>query len=106
MSVGSREDLFQSNLYSIHMRTTQTIHLAANCLQAATVICLMLSGCKKDKAAPPVNNDLFSSVTLVTTGGSFSGPSSAVPDAGDQFLYFTASGPGGAGIFRVPAAGG
>jgi hypothetical protein len=70
-------------------------------------ICLSLSACKKeDPSGPVINNDLFSKVVLTTTGGSFSYPQSAVPDAADQFIYFVASDSTGTGVFKVPCTGG
>lgn len=70
----------------------------------------MLFSCKKDddnnmNTAPEVNNDLFSSVNPATTGGTFNGVSSAVPEATNQFIYFTAV-KAPAGVYKVASAGG
>ena len=61
------------------MKTAGTLRVADRFIPLAA-ICLMFSGCKKDDSGPFVNNELFGTVALVTTGGSFSYPSTAVPD--------------------------
>ena len=53
-----------------------------------------------------LNNELFGTVALVTTSGSFSYPSSAVPDASNQAIYFTGLDSTRAGVFIVSAGGG
>lgn len=46
------------------------------------------------------------SVTAAATPGGYAGPLDAAPDPEGDFFYFTASGPGGASVFKVAAAGG
>src|SRR5205823_6281719 len=71
------------------------------------ILCIALFGCKSDVAGPGTNTDLFTSVTVaITTSATFSPPSSSVPDAANQFIYFVAGGPNGPGVFKVPSAGG
>jgi hypothetical protein len=91
------------------MKTPNTLKLSTGIVPFA-IFCTMLFSCKKDdnndmNTGPEVNNDLFNSVTLASTGGSFSGVSSAVPDATSQFIYFsTLKAP--VGVYKTPAAGG
>lgn len=80
-------------------------------LEATTAVCiaLVIGGCGSDHTSRQgvrLDNSLFGSVTPLTQSGSFSAPESAVPDASGQFVYFVASGPNGAGAFKVPASGG
>lgn len=69
--------------------------------------CAMFIGCSSDEVTgPATNNTLFTSVTLATAPGGLTDLSSSVPDAADQFIYFVAKSPNGAGVFKVPSTGG
>lgn len=70
------------------------------------LVCAMLFGCSSDNITEPATNDLFTSVTRATAPGQLTDLSSSVPDATDQFIYFVAKGPNGAGVFKVPSIGG
>lgn len=90
------------------MKSLKTLRLATRLIPLA-LFSTMLFSCKKDddnmSAGPEVNNDLFKSVTVASTGGSYSGVSSAVPDATSQFIYFTSlTSP--VGVYKTPTAGG
>ena len=56
--------------------------------------------------ALPLRNEVVSAVTLVAEPALFTTPVDSSPDPDGKIIYFTASGPTGAGLFRVPAAGG
>jgi hypothetical protein len=91
------------------MKTPNTFRLSTRIAPFA-IFFLTLFSCKKDDdnstPVPEVNNNLFSKVELATTGESYSGASSAVPDAANQFTYFTALDAPGTGVYKVPAVGG
>jgi DNA-binding beta-propeller fold protein YncE len=57
-------------------------------------------------AAPPLRNDAISGVELVGKPELFDTPFDAAPDPQGKTVYFTATGPEGAGVFHVPFAGG
>ncbi len=56
----------------------------------------------------PLLNDLVPSIepAAASADGGFDTPLDATPDADGSDIYFTAAGSQGAGVFRVPAAGG
>jgi DNA-binding beta-propeller fold protein YncE len=88
------------------MKNASTLRFAIGCL-VAVAVSFTTSGCKKhDPAGPIVNNNLFSSVSLLTTDGTFDSILSAVPDASGQFVYFVANATAGTGVYKVPVAGG
>ena len=55
---------------------------------------------------PALGNDLVKSVSVATQSGDFHNPLDSTPDLNGTTIYFTATGPHGPGVFRVPAAGG
>jgi DNA-binding beta-propeller fold protein YncE len=69
-------------------------------------MCLALAACNSDASGPDVNNDLFPSVTLAASTGTFTRPLSSVPDASGEAIYFVATGANGSGVFNVPSSGG
>ncbi len=76
-------------------------------LAIATTCCLIAGPTVLAAAPPPVlGNQTVSAVTLATTSGTFRHPLDSTPDMSGTTIYFTATGPHGPGVFRVPTAGG
>src|ERR1051326_2054015 len=73
-----------------------------------TIAAIAFTGCSSGDGSPDlgVNNNAFTTVDRVTNSEGFYSPSSAVPDAAEQFIYFVASDDKGRGVFKVPATGG
>jgi hypothetical protein len=73
-------------------------------------VVLAFMGCSKDSPTEPsqsqLGNDLVQSIELATRSGNFTTPLDATPDPEGNVIYFTATGPQGKGVFRVPASGG
>ena len=63
------------------------------------VIGLVVAGCADDPG-------IIQSVDVVTRSGDFRSATDATPSPDGEVVYFTATGPGGPGVFRVPASGG
>ncbi|HET8842860.1 MAG TPA: hypothetical protein VFN35_15455 [Ktedonobacteraceae bacterium] len=61
-----------------------------------------------DAAQRPLNDTYLTSINQVADAskGAFHTPLDSTPDANGTIVYFTATGPQGPGIFRVPVAGG
>lgn len=95
-------DIAEVMVHIKHYRITRRLMAIGSALSAAIV----LIGCGTGTSESGVNENAFASVTRVSNPGAFFFPTSAVPDAAGQFIYFVASGPTGRGIFRVPATGG
>jgi len=53
-----------------------------------------------------LGNNLVNKLAVVTQSGDFHDPLDSTPSMDATTIYFTATGPHGAGVFRVPAAGG
>jgi sugar lactone lactonase YvrE len=53
-----------------------------------------------------LGNQTVSAITMATRSGAFERPLDSTPDLSGTTIYFTASGPHGPGVFRVPTAGG
>ena len=53
-----------------------------------------------------LGNGLVKSVSVASLSGNFHTPLDSTPDMNETTIYFTATGPHGLGVFRVPAAGG
>jgi DNA-binding beta-propeller fold protein YncE len=74
------------------------------------IFALSLAGCEKDSPTAPqqlqLGNDMVQSIELATRSGNFTTPLDATPDLEGNVIYFTATGPQGQGVFRVPASGG
>jgi sugar lactone lactonase YvrE len=76
------------------------------------VLALLLAGCAGGSNAPTststgkLNDDLVSRLAAVTQSGAYQTPLDATPDLNGTTIYFTAHGPHGAGVFKVPTAGG
>lgn len=82
----------------MNTRTTALSLLSTLCLGA-------LAGC--GDATPAAANPPFRAPVAITRGGTFRQPQDATPDPDGNVVYFTAlGGAQGAGVFRVPAAGG
>jgi len=71
---------------------------------------LAFMGCSKDSPTEPsqlkLGNDMVQSIEKATQSGNFTTPLDATPDPEGNVIYFTATGPQGKGVFRVPASGG
>ena len=77
------------------------------------VLALALAGCAirprpvaPQAAASGLGNDVVASIDSVARSGQFEAPLDSTPDANGDVIYFTATGPDGKGVFRVPASGG
>lgn len=78
------------------------------------VLLLLLAACGSvSSPANPSNTPTLvlgdgsiKSITLVTQAGDFHDPLDSTPDVNGTTIYFTATGPHGKGVFRVPASGG
>jgi DNA-binding beta-propeller fold protein YncE len=55
---------------------------------------------------PQLGDDLIAGATVAAESGVFRQPRDSTPDAEATVIYFTATGAGGPGVFRVPFAGG
>src|ERR1700688_2048105 len=55
---------------------------------------------------PALGNNLVNKLAVVTQSGNFHDPLDSTPTMDATTIYFTATGPHGPGVFRVPAAGG
>jgi sugar lactone lactonase YvrE len=55
---------------------------------------------------PALGNNLVNKLAVVTQSGNFHDPLDSVPTMDATTIYFTATGPHGPGVFRVPSAGG
>ena len=53
-----------------------------------------------------LGNGLVKSVGVASMSGNFHTPLDSTPDMNETTIYFTATGPHGPGVFRVPAASG
>ena len=53
-----------------------------------------------------LGDNLVTGITVATQSGSYYNPLDSTPDLMGTTIYFTASGPHGPGVFRVPAGGG
>ncbi len=82
------------------------------------VFTMIVAGCGSTTSTAPatptsasttklvLGNNLVTSVTVATQSGTFYHPLDSTPDLMGTTIYFTASGPHGPGVFRVPAGGG
>ena len=53
-----------------------------------------------------LGDNLVTSITVATQSGTYHNPLDSTPDLMGTAIFFTASGPNGPGVFRVPAGGG
>ena len=73
----------------------------------AVVAVLLAAGCgDEERDATVLGDDAVRSVTLLTEGSDFTETVDATMSPDGESVFFTASGAEGAGVFRVPAAGG
>ena len=57
-------------------------------------------------SAPKLDDSLLHGISIATQSSNFQAPQDSTPDADGTTIYFTADGPHGAGVFKVPASGG
>lgn len=89
----------------MHMIKRRMLHRAL--LVGALMAASLATGCGSPAAQQPALGDtLVKSADVATQSGPFQGPLDSTPDPDAATIYFTAGGPDGPGIFRVPAAGG
>ena len=82
--------------------------MAARILLAlgSAFVAVAATACGGTPAGPALGNDIVEHVDVATQSGNFHTPLDSAPDPDATTVYFTAAGPNGPGVFRVPAAGG
>jgi sugar lactone lactonase YvrE len=72
----------------------------------ALLVAAIVTGCGGSPQRPALGNDSVQSIDAATQSGDFHTPLDSTPDPDATTVYFTATGPNGPGVFRVPAGGG
>ena len=88
-------------------RINQQLIVKALLILSALLMAVVAAGCGAPAAqSPALGNDLVKGFDPATQSGQYQRPLDSVPDSDATTIYFTATGPNGPGVFRVPAAGG